>query len=348
MNKRLTILLFISALFMSCQSPQISDYPNGWTKIVPDGETQCAHGDPYAFWVRRGTEDKLIIFFQGGGVCWNGASCSFGSPFYNHNVECEGNCPNLQNGIFDFENHTNPFLSYNFVVIPYCTGDFHWGNKTKSYLSGRFFIHHQGFVNAQAVLEWVYIQFPEPESILVAGSSAGSIGAILHASYIIEAYPNSTVSVLGDSGAIFPPNFDFDSNFDALQNFPAWVWDPEMSPENSGASSPGFNLAQFYIATARKYHDHQFALLNYARDAKQLQIYKDIEMLSSVPDTLITDNLEYIHENAPNNLKTFTTQGSDHTILARDSFFDIPCLSNWVFMLAKGEVIPNVEIDYGD
>ena len=41
----------------------------GWTKIEPGGETRCAHDTPFAFWVRAGDPQKLLLFFQGGGGC---------------------------------------------------------------------------------------------------------------------------------------------------------------------------------------------------------------------------------------------------------------------------------------
>jgi len=32
-----------------------------------------------------------------------------------------------------FEHDDTPFSSYHFVIIPYCTADFHWGNNEKDY-----------------------------------------------------------------------------------------------------------------------------------------------------------------------------------------------------------------------
>src|SRR5689334_15759391 len=51
-------------------SPMLPDLPAGWTKIDGGGEAICARGTPYSFWVRPGTVNKLLIFFEGGGGCW--------------------------------------------------------------------------------------------------------------------------------------------------------------------------------------------------------------------------------------------------------------------------------------
>src|SRR5688572_25884181 len=49
--------------------------PGEWHKIEPGGETSCAHATPYAYWVRIGSRNDLLVYFQGGGGCWNADTC---------------------------------------------------------------------------------------------------------------------------------------------------------------------------------------------------------------------------------------------------------------------------------
>ncbi len=61
---------------------------NGWVQVTPeptrlDGrlyEATCSHAagtDPaYRFWFRRGTADGLVVFFDGGGACWDDVTCA--------------------------------------------------------------------------------------------------------------------------------------------------------------------------------------------------------------------------------------------------------------------------------
>ena len=67
-------------------------------------------------------------------------------------------------GIYDRDNEANPFKDWWHVVVPYCTGDVHWGNSSQLYGSGvnEFVIEHKGAVNSQAVLDWVYANFRGP------------------------------------------------------------------------------------------------------------------------------------------------------------------------------------------
>ena len=44
----------------------------GWNVIEPAGDTVCSDFSPYRFFVRPGDKDKLMVFFQGGGACWEG------------------------------------------------------------------------------------------------------------------------------------------------------------------------------------------------------------------------------------------------------------------------------------
>ena len=35
----------------------------------------CGKNTPYSFWYKRGTVNKLLMYYQGGGACWDAASC---------------------------------------------------------------------------------------------------------------------------------------------------------------------------------------------------------------------------------------------------------------------------------
>lgn len=94
----------------------------GWTKIEPGGVTRCAHDTTFAYWVRLGTVNKLLIYFEGGGGCWDAQTCALGSTFYDPDVGTDED-PTLRNGLFDFDHPENPFKDYFVVYIPSCNGD---------------------------------------------------------------------------------------------------------------------------------------------------------------------------------------------------------------------------------
>src|SRR5690242_12497621 len=64
-----------SSLYAQENLPTLSDLTDAWTQISPGGETICAKGQPYSFFVHPGTSANLLIYFDGGGMCWNDATC---------------------------------------------------------------------------------------------------------------------------------------------------------------------------------------------------------------------------------------------------------------------------------
>ncbi len=71
------------------------------------------------------------------------------------------------------------------------------GSRSARY--GRITVQQYGWVNAQAALRRAYREFPKPETVFVAGCSAGSVGSAFHADSIIRRYAKARVAQLGDS-----------------------------------------------------------------------------------------------------------------------------------------------------
>ncbi|ANP47441.1 pectin acetylesterase-family hydrolase [Candidatus Viadribacter manganicus] len=197
---------------------------NGWVQITPDAtrldgrlyEATCSHAagtDPaYRFWFRRGTLDGLVVFFDGGGACWDDVTCAIprrreaerdDDGFYKAELIPSDN-PNRFSGIFDLDNPRNPVRDWSFVYVPYCTGDVHSGSNTARYrdpdTGEPYTIEHRGADNFRVVLHWLKDNFPQPEQILVAGSSAGAYGASTHFPRIRAAFPRGRALMLGDAG----------------------------------------------------------------------------------------------------------------------------------------------------
>jgi len=118
------------------ESPQTPDLAAGWTKIEPGGDTICSLGTPYAYYVRPGTVNRLAVYFQGGGACWNDFTCSNPDMYFDNAVDESDNPENWTGGIGDLDNPDNPFKDWFVVFIPYCTADVHWGNNTQTYTIG--------------------------------------------------------------------------------------------------------------------------------------------------------------------------------------------------------------------
>ena len=106
----------------------------GWNKIRPGGDTVCSRGAEFAFAVRKGSSPNIVIDFVGGGACWDELTCGFADATFTDNADwvndLEGRT-DAGEGICNADHPENPFADYHHVIIPYCTGDIHWGNRTQ-------------------------------------------------------------------------------------------------------------------------------------------------------------------------------------------------------------------------
>jgi hypothetical protein len=166
---------------------------------------------------------NLVIFMQGGGACYSASSCADNpahfseADFYNW-VPASGS-----QGIFNTAQAANPVRDWNFVYIPYCTGDLFAGSKTNGVAPGvpgtQQFV---GYLNMQKMLAEIHALFPSPTRVLLAGESAGGFGVMLNYAHTARAYPGIPVALIDDSGPLFS---DADVLSPCLQLLVVVLWD---------------------------------------------------------------------------------------------------------------------------
>lgn len=281
-----TIIAFCA--LAACQSERVApvaaalpEAPSAWREFTPraveiDGETidpACSGfpgADPaFRFWARRGTVDKLVIYFDGGGACWDDATCAqprlasgaVGNGYYKAELLPTDN-PAQLHGIFELENADNPLRDWSMVFVPYCTGDVHSGAADHTYrdpASGRAYtLHHRGSDNFRVVLEWIRENFDAPEVILVTGSSAGAYGAVTQFARVREIYPQGRAIMLGDAGqGVTTPGFAAQRNVNWGYALPEDVFgedglrDDEDPVAILATTFPGDRFAQYTTAHDR-------------------------------------------------------------------------------------------------
>lgn len=169
-------------------------------------ESRCRNDTSTGIGVRYGSSDKLVIYFEGGGACFNTSTCLLNDSFSNFGA--------LQfmawaagiggGGIFDNTSVDNPVADWNFVYVPYCTGDVHAGDKEDAGVPGVFGAQQfVGYRNVALYLERIVPSFAGASHVLVTGESAGGFGAAFNYDRIADAWPASEVTLLDDSGPPF-------------------------------------------------------------------------------------------------------------------------------------------------
>jgi hypothetical protein len=195
--------------------------------ISPTGTTEyegkqltpmCMDGSPYHFFAKRGSVNKLLMYYQGGGACWETLTCSI--PVCDPNVDPDGgdNPNNRFNGFADLTNPANPFRDWHIVFVPYCSCDIHFGDSEQNYPP---VVQHRGYHNARIAEKYARENFRNPEVVFVTGSSAGAYGAWFNSVLLHDVWPNAQFHVLADAGngviteeflTEFFPNWNFAAN----------------------------------------------------------------------------------------------------------------------------------------
>ena len=322
---RRAALLLVCAALAGCAGGGDDEVATGtWMRVEPGGKTRCARGGEYAFWLRRGDPKKLVVFFQGGGGCFDERTCAEGSSWFDDRVDAEDD-PGLQSGMLDLANPKNPFRDWSWVYIPSCGGDVHTGDARVRY--GSVVVEQRGWQNAHAALERAFREF-DPDAILVAGCSAGSVGSAWHAEDVIRAWPDARVAQLGDSLAFLYHRPIRLGDFGANRHFPSFFQ----------VGDRPWTMEEFERRLTRAYPDVMFARFNHASDDVQQAFYEAVGgNPADFPGRLRA--VEARLKRLPN-YRSYLACGDGHCALPTPEFsslrVDGVLLRDWVADLAAG------------
>lgn len=206
-------------------------YP--WVRVELPG-TICSDGSQYRFWYYDSpTSNNMVISFEGGGACWDYATCSGqagvlgaahpnGIPIdYIHDFEPTYVSPIINGadpGIPPFRAKNNIATNgWDMVYVPYCTGDVHVGNRVVTYtdpsgVNPPIVFRHNGYNNTVAILNFLHSRFPTINKLLVTGFSAGGVASSAVYYQARRTLVPTKGYLLNDSGPIFPaPNSTYNS-----------------------------------------------------------------------------------------------------------------------------------------
>ena len=167
-----------------------------WYELAVEG-TQSSDGSEWHGIFKKGTENKVVVYFFGGGVSITPETSEGGNKFYATNMT--GQDFVAQGGIGSNAD-SNPFKDWSFLVIPYATGDFHSGTGV---YKGEKTVYHTGYSNYAAFVEQIKPYVGEPDTLLVTGFSAGGFATSLLADDVIDRFPSAkNITVCVDSSLL--------------------------------------------------------------------------------------------------------------------------------------------------
>ena len=352
---RKNILSTIATLSLATPASLQGADTTGWEQINLAGETKCADGSNYSIFMNRGSSGRIVIDFMGGGACWDDETCSPDAINYTKSVpDIIGQWLPEASGIYDRTRRDNPFRDDTHVLLPYCTGDVHWGEADQSYRNADgspFTIHHRGAINARSSLDFVFSQ-PNinPKEVFITGCSAGAYASIWWTPYIRRLATNAKLIQFSDSGAgVLTPQFRQGGmrNWQIEKSAPWWI--PGLNPAETDLYQ--LSLDEMYTSVATAHPEIQLAEYNSINDVLQRWFFQLMGgNLFSWTD-LMRKSVESAAERSAS-FRYFIAPWDAHCILPYESFFaqtsDAPNgipFSEWITRLLDSDDVPNEPCD---
>jgi hypothetical protein len=241
--------------------------PNQWTWVDVPG-ARCRDGSPTGIGVRLNpASDKVFIYLEGGGACFNGSTCAISLAGFNKTAFGAWAGTVGQLGIFDPFPAENPVRDWNAIYVPYCTGDVHVGTVSDQAVPGgpsaQEFV---GYENINLYLKRLVPTFKHASQVLLTGVSAGGFGAAFNYDRVASAFCPTPVVLLDDSG---PPMAD-PYLAPCLQKQWRNLWDidqtlPAGCSGCTGADGGGIVNYASYLST--RWPDSRMGLISSTHDA---------------------------------------------------------------------------------
>lgn len=207
------LILLIAAIFVwffVLQYPNLKTDPKEekWYR-VSSSEMKDSEGGSYHALFRKGSENKVLIYFAGGGASVNEETAR--DDTYNTKEVSPDILANVTMNMGGLASDVDgsPFENWTIILFPYATGDFHAGTGEFTYTDSdgkEKILYHNGYINYTETMRQVVEKagVDAPDTVVVTGYSAGGFAAALLADDIFtNYYPNaSSKNVLVDASLL--------------------------------------------------------------------------------------------------------------------------------------------------
>jgi len=305
------------------------DVRASWEWVDVEG-TKCMSGEQTGIWVREGSQRKnLGIYLYGGGACFNAITCDLAST-----TDPKPSDPG-SSGIFE-SSADNPLADFNWIAVPYCTGDVHAG-ENEATIGGAQRIFN-GAVNLKLDMAHATSVFKDVETLLVTGESAGGFGALASYATIRDYFPSARGVMLDDSG----PIMDDEAIPVCLQQEWRTSWGMNNNlPADCLCNNDGGNLVSTWDYLKQTYPQDSFGLVSSVTDSVISLFFvfslQNCHAILPIGYTAIHAGLERL---ASNGTSIYMIPGSGHTHTSHDEFntrtVEGVVLRDWIGQLVDG------------
>ncbi len=249
----IALLIYLFVL----QYPRLKKNPaiGKWYRVADSG-MKDSEGNSYHALFRKGSENKVMIYFAGGGVSINEETAR--DDTYNTRMVWPDILANvtMNMGGLASDVEGSPFENWSIILFPYATGDFHAGTGEFHYIDHdgkEKILYHNGYVNytqtMRKIMELAGVN--DPEAVVVTGYSAGGFAAALLADDIFTNYFPDAASknVLVDASLLL---------YDHWHTVAADVW---QTPKEIADRLTSNNLTLDCLSALRKKYGEDIHLL---------------------------------------------------------------------------------------
>jgi hypothetical protein len=330
-----------------------------WTYYEVEGAI-CRDGSPAGYYLRKGASKNLLIFLNGGGVCYDSFFCTLNPANVDESLPgetlFEATIDTLQTsiaperqippdeGIFE-KDPRNPVADWSMVYVPYCTGDIHSGTKrdatlvTSPQMAPQQFV---GYSNIGLFYRSFGPDFLDSEKVLLTGSSAGGFGALLNYQRTQAFFKKSQLITVTDSAVPFRDDFQDP----CIQKIWRQLWGldeiiPKECRECFGAEGGGLAEVSAYNVAHRKVKNKAFGGVISSKQDEVMKLFysaglDECTMNTSTAAVLaFTGRSPYPYDRFPEGLQDFIenvigidnggsyiVDGSTHQHLFRQRFYE--------------------------
>lgn len=302
--------------------PEIKENPTiGKWYRVSDKAMKDSEGNSYHALFRKGSENKVMIYFAGGGVSIDEVSAREDTyntkevwPDYLVNVTM-----NMGGLASDVEG--SPFKDWTLILFPYATGDFHTGTGEYHYVDTdgkEKILYHNGYQNytlaMQEIMEKAGIE--DADTVLVTGYSAGGFATALLSDDIYTNYfPDAhNKNVLVDAALIEYDNWKY-----TAEN----VW---ATPKEISDKLTTDNLTLDCLRSLReKYGDEIHLMFDCStRDGDLAKVQHSLQNGLSMQNDVDESQGDEFQETLKNNIPLFKEAGVSLFIFDGVAWYDDP------------------------
>lgn len=210
------IILAALAVIAICVYMLILQYPNlktdpavgKWYRVA-SSEMKDSEGHSYHALFKKGSENKVLIYFAGGGVSVNEEMAR--DDTYNTKMVWPDYLANvtMNMGGLASDVEGSPFQNWTLILFPYATGDFHSGTGEFHYTDTdgkEKVLYHNGYTNYTLAMQKIMglAGINDADTVVVTGYSAGGFATALLSDDIFTNYfPNAaSKNVLVDAALL--------------------------------------------------------------------------------------------------------------------------------------------------